>query len=411
MDMVIFSIQEALNIQENVTALVENVIEDIGFCHGIPVVGLTIYKCLLNQKHLEAETTIVFDRLIQIIVSTIWVRDNNNQMAYWLSNASTLLFLIQKSLKLDDATSVQKPPPPTSLLARMAMGFGSFLSSVGLAEAEAALMVVQEVEAKNPALRFKQQLTDNVEKVYGIICDNLKKELTPLLALCIQAPTTSVRENAQSDHWQGIVDCLNTLLNTLKENFVPTVIVRRIFAHVFSYINVQLFNSLLLGRDFCTSNNGRYVNDGLAKLEHWCCEAKEEYAGSAWDELKHIRHAISFLTIHQKYRISKDEITSDLFPFLSIEQLYRLHTLFADGNDNMRSISTDVISSIRITVLMAECSNDSHNGSSNSFLLEDNSSIPFSADDLSTSLQLKDFTNVKPAVELGNYGALDFLYN
>lgn len=62
-----------MSLQENVASLVENVIEDIGFSHGIPVVGLTIYKCLLNQKHLEAETTIVFDRLIQIIVSTIWV--------------------------------------------------------------------------------------------------------------------------------------------------------------------------------------------------------------------------------------------------------------------------------------------------------------------------------------------------
>jgi myosin-5 len=45
---------------------------------------------------------------------------------------------------------------------------------------------VCQVEAKYPALAFKQQLTALLEKVYGIIRHNLKKELSPLLGLCIQ---------------------------------------------------------------------------------------------------------------------------------------------------------------------------------------------------------------------------------
>lgn len=45
---------------------------------------------------------------------------------------------------------------------------------------------MRQVEAKYPALLFKQQLTAYVEKIYGIIRDNLKKELGSLLALCIQ---------------------------------------------------------------------------------------------------------------------------------------------------------------------------------------------------------------------------------
>lgn len=43
-----------------------------------------------------------------------------------------------------------------------------------------------KVEAKYPALLFKQQLTAYVEKIYGMIRDNLKKEISPLLGLCIQ---------------------------------------------------------------------------------------------------------------------------------------------------------------------------------------------------------------------------------
>jgi myosin-5 len=43
-----------------------------------------------------------------------------------------------------------------------------------------------QVEAKYPALLFKQQLVDLIEKVYGMISDSVKKELNPLLELCIQ---------------------------------------------------------------------------------------------------------------------------------------------------------------------------------------------------------------------------------
>ena len=46
--------------------------------------------------------------------------------------------------------------------------------------------LVRQIEAKYPALLFKQQLTAYVEKIYGMIRDNLKKEISPLLGLCIQ---------------------------------------------------------------------------------------------------------------------------------------------------------------------------------------------------------------------------------
>ena len=45
-------------------------------------------------------------------------------MAYWLSNTSALLYLLQRSLKAagaSGATPHRKPPPPTSFLGRMTM--------------------------------------------------------------------------------------------------------------------------------------------------------------------------------------------------------------------------------------------------------------------------------------------------
>ena len=119
-----------------------------GFSNGKPIAAFTIYKCLLHWKSFEAEKTSVFDRLIQMIgsaievtrlVSTVFIQimlltilfmifcaefqnqDNNDHLAYWLSNTSALLFLLQRSLKA--AGAPRKPPPSTSLFGRMTMVF------------------------------------------------------------------------------------------------------------------------------------------------------------------------------------------------------------------------------------------------------------------------------------------------
>ncbi|PWA40278.1 unconventional myosin [Artemisia annua] len=288
-------------------------------------------------------------------------QDNNENMAYWLSNTSVLVFLIHRSLKPEGASAVQISPPPTSLFGRMAMGFRS--SSVSLAAPAAALEIVRQVEAKYPALLFKRQLTAYVEKIYGIVRDNLKKELASLLTSCIQAPRESRRlrsgrslsKDSQSSHWQGMVGHLNTLLKALKDNFVPPIIVWKIFSQVFSYINVKLFNSLLLRRECRSFRNGEYVKAGLAELELWCYQAKEEV--------------------------------------LSVQQLYRICTLYWDDKHNTMSVSPEVLSSMRL--MMTE---DSNTSGSSSFLLDDDSRLPYFVDDLSTSLQVKDFADVKPAV-------------
>ncbi|XP_023539621.1 myosin-7-like isoform X1 [Cucurbita pepo subsp. pepo] len=392
---------------EGMDALSKYLTRDLGYSEGKPVAAFVIYKSLLHWRSFEAEKTSVFDRLIQIIGSAIENQDDYDHMAYWLSNTTTLLFLLQKSLK----ATPRKPPTPTSLFERMTQGFRSSSANLPVG----TLDVVRQVEAKYPALLFKQQLTAYVEKIYGIVRDNLKKELSPLLSTCVQAPKTSeenVEESSDetksssllNSSWGIIIHHLNHHLSRLQTNFVPAVLVQKIFTQVFSYINVQLFNSLLLRQECCTFSNGEYVKSGLAELESWCTQAKEEYVGLSWDELKPVRQAVGFLVIHQKSRISYDEITNDLCPILSVQQLYRICTLYCDDNYNTRSVAEEVISSMK--VLMPEDTNDEDN---NSFLLDDNSSIPFSVDDISSSLQDKNFQDIKPPAELLDNPVFQFL--
>ncbi|CAM8930378.1 unnamed protein product [Rhodiola kirilowii] len=396
----------------DIDALINCVSKNYGFINGKPVAAFTVYKCLIHWKSFESEKTSVFDRFIQLVGSQIENQESNDHLAYWLSNTSTLLFLVEQTLSPSGENN-STPQRPTSLFGRMAMGFRTPPSSKF---ASAAYKIIRQVNGKYPSLLFKQQLAAYVEKIYGMIRDSLKKELSSFLSLCIQAPRTSkgtsIRsgrsfgKDSPSSHWQSIIDSLNSYLNMLQENFIPSVLAQKVFTQVFSYINVQLFNSLLLRRECCSFSNGEFVKAGLAELELWCCQAGEEYAGSSWDELKHIRQAVGFLVIHQKFRISYDEITNDLCPVLSVQQLYRICTLYWDDNYNTQSVSPNVLSSMRI--LMTE---DSSNAGSTSFLLDDNSSIPFTTEDLSSSFRDKTFSDVTPADELLDNPSFQFLHD
>nr|GEW90960.1 nodulin-like, major facilitator superfamily domain protein [Tanacetum cinerariifolium] len=230
--------------------------------------------------------------------------------------------------------------------------------------------------AKYPALSFKKQLTDLLMKIYGMIRDNLKKELSPFIGLCILAPKTSretlvkghphanaVAQQTPIAHWHCIVNNFENYFETMKANFVTPFLVRKVFTQIFSLNNVQLFNSLLLRRECCTFSNAEYVQAGLTVLERWCWNTMEEYAGTAWDELKHIRQAVELLVTHQKPKITLKKVIKELCP---------------------------VISSMR--VMMRE---DMNNGVSSSFLLDDESSIPFNVDEMSKSMPQVDIGDIE----------------
>ncbi|XP_024011447.1 myosin-17-like [Eutrema salsugineum] len=414
-------------IKEHQELLVKCISQNLGYAGGKPVAACVIYKCLLHWRSFEVERTSVFNRIIQTIASAIEVPDNNEVLAYWLSNSATLLLLLQRTLKATGAASLTPQRRRTTssslfvflfLLTQRLRGSpqSAGLSSLNRQELT-KLDGLRQVEAKYPALLFKQQLTAFLEKIYGMIRDNLKKDISPLLALCIQAPRTSmaslVKGRAQENavvqqaliaHWQSIRKSLNTYLNLMKANNVPPFLVSKVFTQIFSFINVQLLNSLLLRRECCSFSNGKYVEAGLAELKLWCIEATDEYAGSAWDELRHIRQAVAFLVIPQKQEKTLDKITRELCPVLSIQQLYRISTMYWDDKYGTHSVSSDV--SAKMRVIMTE---DSNNAVSSSFLLDDDSSIPFAVEDISMSVQQLDVNNVEPPQLIRENAGFSFL--
>ena len=378
----------------DVEALLGCVGGDVGFsAEGRPVAAVLVFKSLMHWRSFEADRTNVFDRVIMVISSAVDQHtDDNRTLAYWLTNTSTLLHLLQRTLRTSGAGggAARSRSRSINLLRRWK---DSFTGPGGMAApppAPGAGSPIKDggemvVEAKYPALLFKQQMTAFVEKIYGLLRDNVKKDVTPLLQQCIQAPKPDRRGASKSGaadgaQWSGIVGHLDTLLETLRANHVPAFLTDRLLKQVFSFMNVQLFNSLLLRRECCSFSNGEYVKTGLAELESWVHKAGDasDGSGGVWDELKSIRQAVTFLVIHQKPKKSLDEITHDLCPTLSIQQLYRISTMYWDDRFNTETVSAEVLGNMKMQ--MQEENASTH---SNSFLLDDDNQIPFTIEELS----------------------------
>ncbi|KAK4379600.1 hypothetical protein RND71_001462 [Anisodus tanguticus] len=455
--------------KENHDILIKCLAEDKRFDKGRPVAACTLYKALLQWRSFEAEKTNIFDRIVHTIRSSIEDQDNTGDLSYWLSTSSTLLFLLQSTIKAGNVPTrspYRNRSSPTTLFGRMAQGFRSTSLSMAISSGysgiEGSPNIRTRIEAKYPALLFKQHLTACVEKIYGMIRDNLKKEISPFLNQCIHAPRSArikplkgssrsihsniiAKQQASSIHWQNIVNSLDSTLTILSENNVPSTITRKILSQVFSYINVQLFNSLLLRRECCSFSNGEYLKAGLQELESWCSKATEQYAGSSWDELQHIRQAVGFLVLHQKSQKASDEITSDLCPMLSIAQIYRIGTMFWDDKYGAHGLSPEVrtllqcvtrdtlsfmrvgkvnslIDSVNkrstadhflefqvISKMRALTLEDSASIPNNTFLLDVDSSIPFSIEEISRSFQNINLSDVEPPPLLRQRSEFQFL--
>ncbi|GFP88072.1 myosin-11 [Phtheirospermum japonicum] len=145
-------------------------------------------------------------------------------------------------LPFDKFNEIDVENPPNSL--RLFMNLSSPSTLFLLASPKASL-AMGFVLLSPLALLMVYKREDFVHHAPRISRANLVKGTTA------HALANAAAQEILIAHWQGNVKRLGNFLNVLKTNHA-----------------------------------------GLAELEHWCYKATDEYAGTAWDELKHIRQAI-----------------------------------------------------------------------------------------------------------------------
>ena len=212
---------------------------------------------------------------------------------------------------------------------------------------------------------------------------------------------SSAGHRGKKSPWKEIVEVFDELLGVLKANHVPHFLASKLFEQLFAIVDVFLFNQLMLKRDCCSFSNGEYAKLGLHEVEKWTVAAGKEWVGNSLHNLAHLRQAVTFLVIHQKAQKTLDEIRKDLCPALSVQQIYRLSTMYWDDRFNTQSVSHDVLSQLK--VLMNSEQSHGTGGQTHHFLLEEDSAIPFSTDDLGS---LYDGKNLLDTLDVGLAEAL-----
>ncbi|KAK4397650.1 Myosin-15 [Sesamum angolense] len=342
--------------QGNLEILSRCIKENLGFKDGKPVAACVIYKCLLHWHAFESERTAIFDFIIESINNVLKEGDEDATLPYWLSNASALLCLLQRNLRSNGFVTAgsQHSAGSAGLNGRLVQFYG-YKCEVnlngkpgGVFDLKSSMgdvwhhdVLVEVLWSHKGAVISENCPAPRNQRVHGG-----KPSRSP----------AGVSQQSPSSEWDSILKFLDSLMSRLRGNHVSILV---LFLHFYSeadyagfaFINIQLFNSLLLRRECCSFSNGEYVKSGLAELEKWIVNATEEFAGTSWHELNYIRQAVGFLVIHQKRTKSLEEIRQDLCPVVS----------------QMREI----------------VNKDSQNlSSSNSFLLDDDLSIPFSTEDV-----------------------------
>ncbi|KAL0435640.1 UNVERIFIED_CONTAM: Myosin-9 [Sesamum radiatum] len=133
--------------QEYQDLLIRCIAQHLGFSRGRPVAACIIYKCLRQWHSFEVDRTSIFDRIIQTIGTAI-----------------------ERTLKAGGAAGAapqHRRSPSATLFGRMTQSFRGTPQGVNLSLlSDDSAGTIRQVDAKYPALLFKQQLTAYVRKFW-----------------------------------------------------------------------------------------------------------------------------------------------------------------------------------------------------------------------------------------------------
>jgi myosin V len=83
------------------------------------------------------------------------------------------------------------------------------------------------------------------------------------------------------------------------------------------------------------------------QVEEWVLSAGVETVGQSWEELRFIRQAVEFLVLGAKQKKQLADIQHNLCSELSVQQLYRISTMYWDDKYGTETVSGEVLQQMR----------------------------------------------------------------
>jgi len=171
----------------------------------------------------------------------------------------------------------------------------------------------------------------------------------------------------EANPWNQMTHVFRRLVGHVQESSLPEALASVLFSNLFGFVNVQIFNTLMLRRECCSLSHAFSLKHGLGVIEAWVDAQGIGWLQGVWEELRHTRQVVGFLVIHQKSRKSYAEIRHDLCPALTVAQLDRIAKMYWDDQYETESVSVEVAEHLRHALATAGESGKPASG----FLLEE----------------------------------------
>ncbi|CAG9464022.1 unnamed protein product [Pedinophyceae sp. YPF-701] len=343
---------------------------------NVPAASLVIFRTAYNMKAFQDAGTKLFERTTGVFEQQLRrVGEDRRGLCHWMSVCTSLLALfkthtrpvLSNAAKNNSRGGLSMPLVGglVSNVGKMFVRSGRSNRALPAPEASAARGAGLQVDTKYPALVFKSNLETILQNVYGALKDGVKKTLQPLLMSAMLAPKAghavhlsggvsgdfsrtasgAVNEHATTP-WGLMLEELAQLLQVMKDTHVPRALCASLFEQVLSFVNMTLYNQLALRKDCNSFSNGEYLSGGLRALRGWLLDMGPA-VGRASDMLEPFQQAVSFLVIHNKQNLDFKMLTEDVCCNLSVQQIYRLSTLYWDDKYNTESLSRPVQQELR----------------------------------------------------------------
>ncbi|GJP43891.1 hypothetical protein CLOM_g3291 [Closterium sp. NIES-68] len=300
-----------------------------------------------------------------------------NAQCYWLANVACLMVLVEVVYK------PAEKPKAAAAAAASSNWFTSMFQAPSFNEASHQQHQHQQHhQQQQPALgsveflMFKQELAVLLDDAFLELRAAVNLELQTLVSLLAQSPTASAQH--MREFWAAALVSLKSAVACMQANRVPAVLARHLLWQVLHFLDVRLFNGLMLRSHWCpiTLANGEAMEQGLLALEAWLEEHVDPWlhagmgmgrgvgsigAGTAAaaglggqggqhgrliDALQHTYQAALLLTAKQKARKSMEEVVS-MCPSLNFTQLTILCSWFEDEVYGSRGFDRAVLQQLR----------------------------------------------------------------
>ena len=399
---------QALQLELEQERLLKVLKDDTEVWDGLPVAAIVIYRSLLEWRCFESDRVPLFSKIVATIEDVIEGVDSgeNGGLVRALGLCATLHGLVHVCLVGGGPPKANNTPAEVPEYHEKPTGVGSNIrgstSAWSIARVISGLITPEKkrfsssvpepsntneprpsAHAKYTSMLFKQQLASLVERIDGVIYETVKFELLPLLALCFQPSrnqrdlglvrTTSggsalMMDAIEANPWNQMTHVFKRLVGHIQEACLPEALASALFSNVFAFVNVHIFNTLLLRRECCSLSHAFSLKHGLGVVEAWVDAQGMGWLQSVWEELRHTRQVVGFLVIHQKSRKSYAEIRYDLCPALTVSQLDRIANMYWDDQYETESVSPDVAEHLRRALAGA---GDAGKSPAGGFLLEE----------------------------------------